>query len=104
MAILSGHVWRTPGIRPAGIALYRPTPLRKENGGCISRYLNHDEDPTPTPQNPYREGVTMFSPEWIPMMGVIYMGLVAAVVIYLLLLAFRFVRAVERFVEKYSPR
>ncbi|MDE2890854.1 MAG: hypothetical protein OXR72_21840 [Gemmatimonadota bacterium] len=46
----------------------------------------------------------MFSPEWIPMMGVIYMGLVAAVVIYLLLLAFRFVRAVERFVEKYSPR
>ena len=38
------------------------------------------------------------------MMGVIYMGLVAAVVIYLLLLAFRFVRTVERFVEKYNPR
>ena len=50
------------------------------------------------------EDGTMLSPEWIPMMGVIYMGLVATVVIYLLLLAFRFVRAVERFVEKYNPR
>lgn len=46
----------------------------------------------------------MLNPEWIPLMGVIYMGLVVAVVIYLLLLAFRFVRAVERFVEKYNPR
>lgn len=46
----------------------------------------------------------MLYTEWIPMMGVIYVGLVAAVVIYGLLLAFRFVRAVEKFVEKYNPR
>ena len=46
----------------------------------------------------------MLDPEWIGLMGTVYMGLSAAVVIYLLLLAFRFVRAVERFVEKYNPR
>ena len=46
----------------------------------------------------------MLSPEWIGMMAFIYMAVVAAVIVYFFSLAFRFVRAVERFVEKYNPR
>ena len=42
--------------------------------------------------------------EWFSLMSFIYVALVVAVVVCLLVLGFRFVGAVERFVEKYNPR
>ena len=41
---------------------------------------------------------------WIGLMSFINVAVVMAVAIYLLVLATRFVGAVERFVKKYNPR
>ena len=41
--------------------------------------------------------------EWFSLMSFIYVAVVVAVVVCLLVLGFRFVRAVERFVSKMRP-
>ncbi len=42
--------------------------------------------------------------EWFSLISFIYLAIVITVAICLLVLAFRFVGAIERFVEKYNPR